>query len=103
MPASWKSQGNRYELSHDSTWRRSSLVGPSSTDRSSGLVAAPPPTPVALLLDVAFASVYDSPVRSFVPRYSVRVCSALYRMYPRFSTTLIPVNRASLFTHAPFT
>ena len=61
-------------------WRRSSFVGPSSTDRSSGLVAAPPPTPLALLLDVAFDERVREAVRSLVPRYSVRVCKALYLM-----------------------
>ena len=57
MPASWKSSGNTYEKSAATTWRRSSLVGPISIDRSRGLVAAPPPTPLARLFEVAFESV----------------------------------------------
>ena len=57
-----------YEPSKTRLCRRSSFAGPSSIDRSSGLVAAPPPTPVASVFEKVFASVYETPPRSLDPR-----------------------------------
>ena len=53
------------------------LVGRPLVDRQvEGLVAAPPPTPVASVFEKVFASVYDAPAFALAARYSARVCSA---------------------------
>jgi len=65
------------------------LVGRPDIDREvrAGLVAAPPPTPLARLFEVAFDSVYETAASAGVrATYSTRVTSpVVFDFQPRFS------------------